>query len=284
MTHTNTLIVGPHTSIAKGYLAALKDACAIGASTFQFFTRNPRGGAARALDPEEIAAFSKGLADHHFGPLLAHALYTMNMASKTEKTRAFAAETFADDLKRMAHLPCALYNFHPGSHTGQGAAVGIDEIVDILNGAMTHEQTTTVLLETMSGKGTEIGRSFEELAEIIVRVEVPEHMGVCLDTCHVYSAGYDIVHDLDGVLKHFDDVVGLDRLKAVHLNDSKTEFGSHKDRHEKLGAGSIGWDAVGRIVTHPALKDLPFFLETPQSNYTGYRSEIERLRQFAAES
>ena len=184
----------------------------------------------------------------------------------------------------MAQLPCALYNFHPGSHTGQGAAVGIDEIVDILNGAMTHEQTTTVLLETMSGKGTEIGRSFEELAEIIARVEVPEHMGVCLDTCHVYSAGYDIVHDLDGVLKHFDDVVGLDRLKAVHLNDSKTEFGSHKDRHEKLGAGSIGWDAVGRIVTHPALKGLPFFLETPQSNYTGYRSEIERLRQFAAES
>lgn len=280
MDYTKSITIGPHTSIAKGYPAALEDACAVGASTFQFFTRNPRGGAARALDPKEIAAFTKGLDDHHFGPLLAHAPYTMNMASKTERTREFAAETFADDLARMAELPCTLYNFHPGSHTGQGAAKGIDEIVEIINRVMTPEQTTTVLLETMSGKGTEIGRSFEELAEIISRAAVPEHLGVCLDTCHVYSAGYDIVNDLDGVLAHFDDVIGLDRLKAVHLNDSKTAFASHKDRHEKLGAGSIGWDAIARIVTHPALRGLPFFLETPQSRYAGYREEIERVHQF----
>lgn len=283
MAHSD-LIIGPHTSIAKGYLAALKEACAVGASTFQFFTRNPRGGAARALDSGEITAFKKGLDDCHIGPLLAHAPYTMNMASKTEKTREFAAATFADDLQRMEALPCTLYNFHPGSHTGQGAAAGIDEIVDILNATMTPAQTTTVLLETMSGKGTEIGRSFEELAEVIARVKVPEHMGVCLDTCHVYSAGYDIVKDLDGVLAHFDDVVGLDRLKAVHLNDSKTPFGSHKDRHEKLGAGSIGWDAFARLVRHPALRGMPFFLETPQSRYADYRSEIARLRQIFAET
>ena len=276
----NTLWAGPHTSIAKGVKAAFDAADKIGANTFQFFTRNPRGKKARALDPKDIGALRLGLEAKHFGPLLAHAPYTMNMASKTEKTRDFAREVFADDLKRMEALPCSLYNFHPGSHTGQGSEKGIDEIVEILNAVMAHEQTTTVLLETMSGKGTEIGRSFEELAAIIGRAEVPEHLGVCLDTCHVYSAGYDIVHDLDGVLAEFDRLVGLERLKAIHLNDSKTLFGSHKDRHEKLGAGSIGWAAFEKIVTHPKLRHLPFFLETPQEDYSGYEAEIQKLRAF----
>jgi deoxyribonuclease-4 len=276
----NILCVGPHTSIAKGFKAAFDAADKIGATTFQFFTRNPRGGKARALDEKDIAALKLGLGAKHFGPLLAHAPYTMNMASKTEKTREFARTIFADDLKRMEALPCSLYNFHPGSHTGQGADKGIAEILEILNGVMTPDQTTTVLLETMSGKGTEIGRSFEELAAIIAGADVPEHLGVCLDTCHVYSAGYDIVNDLDGVLAEFDRLVGLERLKAIHLNDSKTPFGSHKDRHEKLGEGSIGWDAFARIVTHPKLKNLPFFLETPQDKYGDYQKEIQKVRAF----
>lgn len=275
------LIVGPHISIAKGFKYAGKEALKVDANTFQFFTRNPRGGNAKALDFEDIGALREIMETHDFGPLLAHAPYTLNMASDKPETRDFAKRAFKEDLERLKVIPCQLYNFHPGSHVGQGSDKGIELILEILNECITPEQETIVLLEAMAGKGSEIGFTFEELRKIIDGVTYSEKMGVCMDTCHVYSAGYDIVNDLDGVLAQFDEMVGLDRLKALHLNDSMTPFGSHKDRHEKLGFGSIGIDTFVNIVNHPLLKDKPMFLETPQEKFTDYKKEIDLLREAA---
>jgi deoxyribonuclease-4 len=273
------LTIGCHLSVAKGFLAMAKDAVSIDANTFQFFTRNPRGGKAKAIDPADMAAFHEFAATHGITRILAHAPYTLNPCSKNPETREFARATLADDLVRMEETPGQLYNMHPGSHTGQGADTGIEMIADALNEVLHADQTTTLLLETMAGKGTEVGRSFEELAAILERVELKDHMGVCLDTCHVYDAGYDIVDHLDDVLEGFDRVVGLSKLKAVHLNDSKNPFESHKDRHEKIGEGSLGLAAFERIVTHPALAGLPFYLETP-NELDGYAKEIALLRGF----
>jgi deoxyribonuclease-4 len=254
-----------------------KEILGIGGNTFQFFTRNPRGGAAKAIDEKDVAAFHELCRKNDIRIILAHAPYTLNACSADERTREFAFEIMSDDLKRMEYTPGNLYNFHPGSHVGQGVEIGIDYISGLLNKVLTKEQTTTVLLETMAGKGSEIGRSFEELREIIDRVELNEKLGVCLDTCHVYDAGYDIVNNLDGVIAKFDDIIGLDRLKAVHLNDSKNPFESHKDRHEKIGEGSIGVEAMTRIINHPALRELPFYLETP-NELDGYEREIALLK------
>lgn len=278
-----TLIIGPHVSIAGGYARAAKDALSVGANTFQFFTRNPRGGSARALDPKDVEALREKVESGELVSLLAHAPYTLNMASAKADVRDFARRAFHEDLKRLEILPCSLYNFHPGSHVGQGAEAGIALITDILNEVMWEDQTTTVLLEAMSGKGSEIGRDFSELRAIIDGITYTEHIGVCLDTCHIFSAGYDIKDQLDAVLEEFDRVVGLERLKALHLNDSKTPFHSNKDRHERLGEGSIGMDAFKSIVTHPALRDKPFFLETPQKNFKDYAEEITILREFTKE-
>lgn len=269
--------IGCHLSASGGFLAMGQTALQLGANTFQFFTRNPRGSKAKAIDPQDVATFLALAQAHGFGTLLAHAPYTVNPCSKDEHTREFARMTLSDDLQRMEYLPGNLYNFHPGSHTGQGMEVGITQIADTLNEILRPEQHTTVLLETMSGKGTEVGRSFQELKSIIDRTELSSHLGVCLDTCHVYSAGYDIVNDLDGVLAEFDRIIGLDRLKAIHLNDSLTPFNSHKDRHAKIGEGSLGLDAIVRVINHPLLRDLPFILETPNDN-DGYRQEIALLR------
>lgn len=274
------LIIGPHLSISGGFKKAGEEAVSINANTFQFFTRNPRGGKAKALDQKDVAALKNLLAEKEFGALLAHAPYTLNMCSEKAETREFASMIFKDDLLRLEELPCNFYNFHPGSHTGQGVETGIGLIVEILNNEMWKEQKTTVLLETMSGKGTEIGRNFQELKTIIDAVELKEKLGVCLDTCHVYSAGYDIVGNLEGVLEEFDRILGLDRLKCIHLNDSMMPFNSHKDRHEKIGFGTLGIDAFQRIVTHPRLRELPFFLETPQEKTADYQQEIELLRSF----
>jgi deoxyribonuclease-4 len=249
----------------------------LGGNTFQFFTRNPRGGAAKAIDEKDVAEFKKFAKEHDITVILAHAPYTLNLCSAETEKRKFARETFADDLARMEYVPGNMYNFHPGSHVKQGVDVGIEYIAEALNEILKKEQTTTVLLETMAGKGSEIGRSFEELRQIIDKVELNSLIGVCLDTCHVYDAGYDIVNNLDGVLKEFDEIVGLDRLKAVHINDSKNPFESHKDRHEKIGEGSIGTEAFTRIINHPALKDLPFYLETP-NELDGYAREIALLQ------
>ena len=254
-----------------------KEAVCIGANTFQFFTRNPRGSKAKAIDEADVAAFLSYSKEHGIERILAHAPYTLNPCSKDAHTREFAWMTMEDDLRRMEYTPGNCYNFHPGSHTGQGAEEGIRLISEMLNEILKPEQTTTVLLETMAGKGTEVGRSFEELAAILERVELKDHMGVCLDTCHVYDAGYDIVHQLDDVIEEFDRVVGLSKLKAIHLNDSKNPFESHKDRHEKIGEGSLGLAAFERIVTHPALTGLPFYLETP-NELDGYAREIALLR------
>lgn len=254
-----------------------KEALQINANTFQFFTRNPRGGKAKDIDESDIEALKEIMKENKFAKLLAHAPYTLNACSADERTREFAVETMADDLARMEYLPNNLYNFHPGSHVKQGVDIGINYIVDMLNIVIKPEQTTKVLLETMAGKGSEVGRSFEEIAEIIDRVNLKDHMGVCLDTCHVYDAGYDIVNDLDGVLEEFDRIIGLSRLQAIHLNDSKNPFESHKDRHEKIGEGSLGLEAITRIINHPKLKHLPFFLETP-NELEGYGKEIEILR------
>lgn len=269
--------IGCHLSASKGFYHMGKEALSIGADTFQFFTRNPRGSKAKDIDPKDVEKFLAFAEEHSFSTLLAHAPYTLNACSATESTRQFALETIEDDLKRMEFIPGNMYNFHPGSHTGQGAETGIEQIAEMLNTVLTENQTTLVLLETMAGKGTEVGRSFEELRAIIDRVELKDKMGVCLDTCHVYDAGYDIVNNLDGVLEEFDRVVGIERLKAIHINDSKNPFESHKDRHEKIGEGSIGLDAFVRIINHPQLKDLPFFLETP-NDIDGYAKEIELLR------
>ena len=255
-----------------------KTAESIGANTFQFFTRNPRGGKAKALDPDDIAAF-QGYADRvGITVFLAHAPYTLNPAAADERVQEFARATFADDLARMEATPGQYYNFHPGSHVKQGVEAGIEKIAAVLNEVLRPGQTTTVLLETMAGKGTEIGRSFEELAAIIERTELSDRMGVCLDTCHVWDAGYDIVHDLDGVLESFDRAVGLDRLKAIHLNDSLNERGARKDRHARIGEGCIGFAALSAVTNHPALRHLPFFLETP-NELPGYADEIARLRE-----
>ena len=274
------LTIGCHMSSSKGFLHMGKEASSIGANTFQFFTRNPRGGSAKALDLEDIRAYQEYAKDHGFPVVLAHAPYTLNACAKEGRTRDFAWETMADDIRRMEALPGQMYNFHPGSHVGQGIEAGIEWIAQCLNQAMTPDQTTTVLLETMAGKGTEVGSRFEELRAILDRVKYPEHMGVCLDTCHVYDAGYDVVNRLDEVLADFDRIIGLDRLRAVHLNDSKNPFASHKDRHEKIGLGSLGQEAFERIVCHPVLRDLPFFLETP-NELPGYAAEIALLRKAA---
>lgn len=274
------LTIGCHLSTSKGYLAMGKTALAIGANTFAFFTRNPRGGSAKAIDPADAAALRELLTANNFGTLVAHAPYTLNPCSDKPHAREFARECMADDLVRMEAVPGSYYNFHPGSHVKQGAEAGIDLIAGLLNEVLRPQQTTTVLLETMAGKGTEVGRTFEELAAIIERVELSDHMGVCLDTCHVHDGGYDIVNNLDGVLDEFDRVIGIERLHAVHLNDSKNPCGAHKDRHERIGEGYIGLEAFERIVTHPQLRDLPFILETP-NELPGYAAEIELLRKLA---
>ena len=271
------LHIGCHLSSSKGFLAMGRQAWKLGADTFQFFTRNPRGSKAKELDGADAAALMAMLAERNFAPVIAHAPYTLNLCSAEEKNRAFAREIMADDLRRMEYLPGQLYNFHPGSHVGQGMETGIAYIADALNAILTPEQSTTVLLETMSGKGSELGKTFEELAAIIERVDLKEKLGVCLDTCHVYSAGYDIVNNLDAVLEQFDSVLGLERLHAIHLNDSLMPFGSHKDRHATIGEGTIGIDAITRIINHPVLKNLPFCLETP-NELPGHAEEIALLK------
>lgn len=271
------LTIGCHLSSSKGFLHMGKEAVSIGATTFQFFTRNPRGGRAKELDHEDIRAYEEYAIAHGFPVILAHAPYTLNACAKEGRTREFAWETMADDLKRMEALPGQMYNFHPGSHVGQGMEAAVELIAACLNQAMTKNQTTTILLETMAGKGSEVGSRFEELRAVIDRVRWPEHMGVCLDTCHVYDAGYDIVNRLDEVLEEFDRILGLERLRAIHLNDSKNPFASHKDRHEKIGEGSLGAETFVRIINHPKLRKLPFFLETP-NELPGYAGEIAFLR------
>ena len=271
------LHIGCHLSSSRGFAAMGRQALELGADTFQFFTRNPRGSKAKALDPADAAALRDLLRRHGFAPIIAHAPYTLNLCGAEEKNRLFARETMADDLSRMEHLPGQLYNFHPGSHVGQGTEAGIALIAEGLNAILRPEQTTTVLLETMAGKGSEVGGRFEELREVLDRVTLSDKMGVCLDTCHVSDAGYDIVNDLDGVLTEFDRVIGLRRLKAVHLNDSLNPTGARKDRHARIGEGCIGLEALSRVVTHPALKDLPFCLETP-NELPGYAREIALLR------
>ncbi len=270
------LNIGCHLSTAKGFLAMGRDALSIGANTFQFFTRNPRGGQAKAIDQADLDAFLALAAEHRFAPLLAHAPYTLNPCSADENTRRFALETMQDDLVRMERLPGNLYNFHPGSHVGQGEDAGIALIVAQLNAVLTPALTTTVLLETMAGKGSEVGRTFEELRRILDGVVLHEKMGVCLDTCHINDAGYDVVNDLDGVLETFDRVVGLDRLRAIHLNDSMNPLGARKDRHERIGHGHLGLEAITRVINHPALRHLPFLLETP-NDLPGYGEEIALL-------
>lgn len=276
------LTIGCHLSASEGFLAMGKTALSIGANTFQFFTRNPRGSKAKAIDPDDAAAFMALAQANGFGRLVAHAPYTINPCSKTERTREFARMTLADDLKRMEYLPGNYYNFHPGSHTEQGMEVGVSQIAETLNAILRPEQHTTVLLETMSGKGSEVGGRFEELREILDRVALNTQMGVCMDTCHISDAGYDIAGDIDGVLTEFDRVIGLERLKAVHINDSMNPLGAHKDRHARIGEGYLGEAAFGRIINHPALRDLPFILETP-NDLAGYAREIGRLKELRAE-
>ncbi len=271
------LKIGCHLSSSKGYLAMGKEAVKIGANTFQFFTRNPRGGKAKPLDLDDMASYSSYAQEHGLFPILAHAPYTLNACAADEGLRTFARETMADDLARLEHIPGTMYNFHPGSHVKQGADVGIALIAEHLNAILTPDLSTTVLLETMAGKGSEVGRTFEELRSIIDRVELSDKLGVCLDTCHVSDGGYDIVNNLDGVLEEFDRVIGLDRLKAIHLNDSMNPLGSHKDRHQKLGQGTLGMEALELIVNHPALRELPFYLETP-NDLAGYAQEIAMMK------
>lgn len=271
------MVIGCHLSVSKGFAAMGRQALSIGANTFQFFTRNPRGGKAKEIDEKDVEELKRLLLENKFGTILAHAPYTLNPCSKDEKTREFALQTMTDDLKRMEYLPGNLYNFHPGSHTGQGVDKGIELISAQLNAVLTEDMNTTVLLETMAGKGSEVGSKFEELKSIIDKTRLNQKLGVCLDTCHVFDAGYDIVNNLDGVLEEFDRIVGIERLKAVHLNDSMNYLGCHKDRHQKIGLGGIGLDAFERIINHPSLKNLPFFLETP-NELDGYAEEIRVLR------
>ena len=272
------LYIGNHTSSSKGYAAMARQIIKNEGNTFAFFTRNPRGGKAKAIDETDIQNFLVLAQENHFGKIVAHAPYTLNACAAKEELRTFARETFADDLRRMEYTPGNYYNFHPGSHVGQGSEIGIQKIAELLNDVLTEEQTTTVLLETMSGKGTEVGRNFEELRQIIDRVELKDKLGVCLDTCHVWDGGYDIVHDLDGVLNDFDHIIGLERLKAIHLNDSLNDCGSHKDRHARIGEGKIGMEALVRIIKHPALREIPFILETPNDDF-GWTEEIHVLKE-----
>lgn len=272
------LRIGCHLSSSKGYLAMAKTAVSIDANTFQFFTRNPRGSRAKSLDPKDIEAFLTFAKEHDISQILAHAPYTLNACSADPSVREFARLTMADDLNRLEATPGCCYNFHPGSHVGQGTETGVEQIAELLNEILKPEQHTTVLLETMSGKGSEVGRNFEELRQILDRVELSDHMGVCLDTCHVWDGGYDIVNHLDDVLAEFNQVIGLDRLKAIHLNDSLNPFGAHKDRHARIGEGQIGKAALIRVVCHPLLKHLPFYLETP-NELDGYAAEIQLMRQ-----
>ncbi len=270
--------IGCHLSASKGFLHMAKEASSIGANTFQFFTRNPRGFAAKDIDEGDIRDFLNYAKEHSFGKILAHAPYTLNPSSADEKVRDLALRIMTDDMERMEYVPHNLYNFHPGSHVGQGAEKGIELTANLLNAILKPEQTTIVLLETMSGKGSEIGRSFEEIKEIIDKVNLSEKVGVCLDTCHVYDAGYDIVENLDGVLDEFDRIIGLDKLYAIHMNDSKNPFESHKDRHEKIGEGYIGLETMKNVINNPRLKHLPIFLETP-NELDGYAAEIKVLKE-----
>ena len=270
------IFIGCHLSVTNGYEAMGKTMLGFGGNTFAYFTRNPRGGKSKDILPKDAEALNRLLQEHHFGKLVAHGSYTMNLCAANETTRRNGLDMFAQDLKRMELFPDNFYNFHPGAHTGQGAAKGVELIAEALNANLFPEMRTTVLLETMAGKGTEMGRSFEELRAIIDCVELKDKVGVCLDTCHVWDAGYDIVNDLDGVLQRFDDVIGLDRLYAIHFNDSKNPCGSHKDRHEKLGEGFIGMEAMQRIALHPALQNKPFILETPNDD-EGYIKEIQTV-------
>lgn len=272
------LHIGCHLSSAKGFFAMGKTALEIGADTFQFFTRNPRGGKAKAVKPEDVVALISLMQEHAFAPILAHAPYTMNPCAADAKLLDFAQMVMEGDLAMLEYLPGNMYNFHPGSHVKQGSEVGIAKIATLLNSVLHKELHTTVLLETMAGKGTEVGRSFAELAEILSKVQLSEQMGVCLDTCHIFDGGYDIVHDLDGVLEQFDKIIGLDKLKAVHLNDSLNLCGSHKDRHACIGSGNIGLEALTNVINHPALCKLPFYLETP-NDLPGYAAEIKLLRE-----
>lgn len=271
--------IGSHLSFSKGYEGLGKEALNIGANTFQFFTRSPRGGKAKPLDLDDVAKLNAIIEANDFKHILAHAPYTLNACSDKPHTREYAEEVMRDDIYRMSFIKGSLYNFHPGSHVGQGVEPAVVMISDMLNRVLDPNQETIVLLETMAGKGSEIGRTFEELKEIIDRVEVKEKLGVCWDTCHLYDAGYDLVNDLDGVISEFDRIIGLNKLHAIHINDSKNPFKSHKDRHEKIGQGSLGLDAFINIINHPKLRHLPFYLETPQDDNDGYRQEIELLRQ-----
>ena len=276
------LYIGNHTSSSKGYAAMGRQIVKNGGNTFAFFTRNPRGGNAKVIDPADVAKFLEIATEHEFGKIVAHAPYTLNACAAKENLRDFARETFADDLNRMEATPGNYYNFHPGSHVGQGMEVGIQKIADVLNAVLTEEQSTTVLLETMAGKGSEVGSRFEELRAIMELVKKRDKLGICLDTCHVWDAGYDIVNDLDGVLKEFDQIIGLEHLKAIHLNDSLNALGSHKDRHARIGEGQIGLDALVRVIRHPALDGRPVILETPNDD-EGWTREIALLREKYAE-
>lgn len=278
MSNTDVFKVGCHLSSSNGYLAMGKTALEIGANTFQFFTRNPRGGAAKPISQKDVDAYLKLAEENDIGPIVAHAPYTLNACAADERIRDFAFEVMSDDLKRLEYTPNSYYNFHPGSHVQQGVEKGIELICDLLNRILSPEQSTLVLLETMAGKGSEIGRSFEELRTIIDNVELSQQLGVCLDTCHIWDGGYDIVSDLDGVIAEFDNVIGLNRLKAIHLNGSLNTLAAHKDRHAKLGEGQLPVDAIARVINHSKLRDLPFLLETP-NELDGYAKEIALLKQ-----
>ena len=271
------IYIGNHLSSSKGFLAMGKEAVKLGADTFAFFTRNPRGGSAKEIDPEDAKALCDYMAEHHFGKLVAHAPYTMNVCAAKEDIRKFSVEMLKDDLKRMEYVPGNYYNFHPGSHVGQGSEAGIEMIAEALNDSLFEGMNTIVLLETMAGKGSEVGRNFEELRAIIDRVNLKQYLGVCFDTCHTWDGGYDVAGDIDGVLRHFDEVIGIDRLKAVHMNDSMNLMESHKDRHQKIGEGCIGIEGLKSVVTHPLLQGKPFILETPNDD-EGYAREIALIR------
>ena len=277
-TAKSPLYIGNHTTSSKGYTRMARQMIANEGNTFAFFTRNPRGGRAKEIDPEDVRKFLELTEEYKFGKIVAHAPYTLNACAAKENIREFARETMADDLKRMEWTPGNYYNFHPGSHVGQGAEAGVRMIAEMLNEVLTEDQTTTVLLETMSGKGTEMGRNFEELRQILDLVEKKNQMGICLDTCHVWDGGYDIVNDLDGVLEEFDRIIGLEKLKAIHLNDSLNDLGSHKDRHARIGEGRIGLEALVRVIRHPRLEGIPFILETPNDD-EGWAAEIRNLRE-----
>lgn len=275
--------IGCHLSSSAGFTKAAKQADQLGGDALAVFTRNPRGGSVKPLDLADFSSFSAFMQEHHFAPLVAHAPYTLNPCAAKDSVREFAFMAFKEDLQRLEHIPGHYYNFHPGSHVGQGYDVGIEKIIELLNASLWEDMHTTVLLETMAGKGSEVGCTFEQLKAIIDGVEHSEHMGICLDTCHVWDAGYDLVNDLDGVLTEFDRIIGLKRLKAVHLNNSMNDIGSHKDRHAKIAEGKMPLEAIQRIITHPAMDNIPFILETPQETDAGYGVEIAMLRQLYAE-